>query len=147
MSANFCSFCGSDDFEITEKLVPVEEEVSGNETFNAIKDKTVKKLKVGKQEGSELFNAMKNDVSKSEFLKITKEKTQNISSKVPKGNKSGKIKKVLVVLVVVIVVALSIAVSCIHRCDNCDDFYFGKKHTINFYGDEYVVCDACRWEW
>lgn len=149
MGSNFCSYCGGNDFEITEKLVPVEEaeEVSSNQAFNTIKDKTVEKLKVGKQESAELFNAIKNDVSKSEFLKMTKEKAKNVSSKVPKRNKTGKIKKVLIVLVAIIVVALGIAVSCIHRCDNCEEIFFGEKHTYDFYGDEYVVCDDCRWEW
>lgn len=143
----FCSNCGGNDFEIVEKMLPVEETTSKSEAINSIKDKTVEKLKAGKEEGAELFNAMKNDVSKSEFIKMIREKVKGVSKKAPKENKSGKKKKVLIALAVVIVVALGIGFSCVHRCDNCDDFYFGKKHTFNFYGDEYVVCDDCRWEW
>lgn len=147
MGSKFCSNCGGNDFQIVEKMLPVEEMASKNEALNSIKDKTVEKLKAGKQEGAELVNAMKNDISKSEFLKMTKEKAKNVSNRVPKANKTRKIKKSLIALVVVIVVVLGIAVSCIHRCDNCEEIFFGEKHTYDFYGDEYVVCDDCRWEW
>lgn len=147
MESNFCSNCGNNDFEIIEKMVPVEEMTSKNEVLNSIKDKTVEKLKSGKQESAELFNAMKNDVSKSEFIKITKEKVKGVSNKASKENKSGKKKRVLIALVAVIVVALGIAVSCIHQCDDCERIYFGEKHTYNFWGEEYILCDDCRWEW
>lgn len=142
MEANFCSFCGSNDFEIREKLVPVEEieETSVNETFNVIKDKTVEKLKAGKQEGAELFNAMKNDVSESEFIKITKEKAKGKFSALKKLDTK---KKIIIVAVLAVVVAAVVIVSNINECFYCGETILGGNKFTNMFGEEHVICRDC----
>lgn len=66
-----------------------------------------------------------------------------VNEKLHMSPQNSKILIICLSCILVVVIIASILFSCIHKCDECGDVYFGKKNTISFFGMEEEVCDDC----
>ncbi len=88
---------------------------------------------------NEFVQSVKQDVGSSQTLNMIKNKTKSLFNKANSMNKS---KKIIAAVVAVLLVVLIVATN-IHRCEDCEELYFGKKYTVNFLGEEEDLCKDC----
>lgn len=126
-NAVFCSNCGS-------KLVgDVQPGNFGNQFKQAAQ----------KVQNNEFVQSFKSDINNSKSIGMIKEKAQNTAVKA-KNLSSNQVKKIIIAASVVFVLLLALIVGTnIHKCDECDKTYFGKKHVVAFWGQTENLCKDC----
>lgn len=91
---------------------------------------------------NEFVKSVKDDFSNSKSIGVIKEKVKTINS-----NKNAQKKLIIILTAVIVFVGILTIVSNIHRCDDCDEVYFGKRHKITFFGESEYVCKDCYDDW
>lgn len=51
--------------------------------------------------------------------------------------------KAVIAAAVVLILALIVSFTCVHKCDECGDTYFGKENKVTFFGAEESLCGEC----
>lgn len=136
----FCPNCGS---KIREKKDNISSKV---DIKNSVKD-VVEKVK-----DNEFIQSVKQDVGNSQSINMIKNKVKETSNTVKASNFTKNKKFKIAGIIVTVLVVLLIVVTNIHQCEECDKVYFGKKHTISFWGESENVCKDCyddfySWDW
>lgn len=103
---------------------------------------------VNKVRDNEFVQSVKKDIGSSQSIGMIKEKAQNFQ-KSEKGKKLN-FKKILPIAAIALI--LIIVVSNIHKCDECEEVFFGKKYHVSFFGESEDVCKECYedyydWGW
>lgn len=136
----FCSNCG------TSIGVFTGNNVSGESVPNENQDSSVQNVcfedQINKVKDNEFVKAVKSDVGNSQSLNIIKEKVDTTVEKAKNSNISNKINKKFVILGVV-VIAIFVVVLNLHKCEECEKIFFGKKNVISFWDESSEVCNDC----
>ncbi|MGN0526706.1 MAG: zinc-ribbon domain-containing protein [Acutalibacteraceae bacterium] len=139
--AVFCSNCGAN-----IGVLPVEDAVPGANVPNENQNSSVPNVgfedKINKVKDNEFVKAVKNDVGNSQSLNMIKGKVDTTVEKAKNSNITKKFNKKFVIIGIV-VIAILVVVLNLHKCEECDEIYFGKKNVISFWGESSEVCDDC----
>lgn len=129
-----------------------ESEHYGNDSSNISNSHSTVKEVVNRVKQNEFIQSVKQDVGNSQSINMIKEKVKSKSNSINLADKRNKSKIIILGIIALVVVALLIIGTNIHRCEECDKLYFGKKHTISFWGESEDVCKECyddfySWDW
>lgn len=132
-NAKFCYNCG---VRIDSELVSKK-----TDTQKSVKNVTKKLL------NNEFVKSVKQDFENSQSLGIVKEKVKDtaksVKNKAPEVS-SAQTKKIGIIGgVLAVIIVFVVLVTSIHTCDECDKTYFGKKHTVTFWGETENLCKDC----
>lgn len=164
--AKFCPACGKNEFISEEKtnegiqqnICPnCNTAISEEDTYfcpncgNKLQDRTDAKMTVQtvvsntaeSVKNSAFVQSVKSDLSNSKTVDMIKSSAQNTVKKVKTADNSKKKKGKIVAIISAVVLVLILVVSNIHVCEECDEVYFGKKHTISFWDETEDVCKDC----
>lgn len=135
---NFCPQCGARIEEISYS--------QESETPNNVEDEE-KKIK-----DNEFVQALKQDVGNSQSINMIKNKFESTSEKIKSADDRKKKKFLIIGIIAAAIIVLLVIVTNIHQCEECEKIYFGKRHTISFFGESENVCKDCyndfySWDW
>ncbi len=123
---NFCEFCGAEVGQVNKSKVDV----------------------MGKIKENDFVKSVNKDLKNSATIDTIKKKTQGIGEKINSSHKlKGVLKKKPLIIAVVAVVVLIVILSSLHKCDECEEIYFGKQNKVEIFGEEYKLCDECHDIW
>lgn len=137
----FCSNCGANagnlpsdpvnpDIIVTaENQTPDTPKVNLSETLNRVKD-------------NEFVKSVKNDLGNSQSLNMIKDKVDSTVEKAKNSQVTSKINKKVVIAVVAVIAILVVALN-LHKCEECEEIYFGEKNVVSFWGESAEVCKDC----
>lgn len=124
----FCPNCGNKLQDLTDVKPTVQTVVSN--TAETVKN-------------SAFVQSVKSDLTNSKTVGMIKSSAQNKVKKLKSADSSKKKKGKIVAIIAAVVLVVILVVSNIHVCEECDEVYFGKKHTISFWGETEEVCKDC----
>lgn len=91
----------------------------------------------------QLVQAIKSDFQSSQSVTMLKEKINNTTKKIKSADAAKKKKLKILAIVCAVIIVLLAVVTNIHKCEECDKVYFGKKHTVKFFNQSEDVCKDC----
>lgn len=147
---NFCQYCGSPIEPKTVFCSNCGSKLVGN--FQSGNFGNQIKHAAQKVQNNEFVKSFKSDINNSKSIGMIKEKaqntavkTKNLTSNVKAKNFTSKqVKKIIIAASVVFVLLLALIIGThIHKCDECEEVYFGKKYTISFWGEREDICKEC----
>ncbi len=122
----FCEFCGAEVGQVNKSKADV----------------------MGKIKENDFVKSVNKDLKNSATIDTIKKKTQGIGEKINLSHKlKGVLKKKPLIIAVVAVVVLIVVLSSLHKCDECEEVYFGKQNKVEIFGEEYKLCDECHDIW
>ena len=124
---NFCPYCGKS----------LKNQVKTNSEFQA----AVNTADTVKNNG--IISSVKSDLSNSKTLHLIKDSAQNTIANAKSADASKK-KKIIIGVAIAALLLILVTVICnIHKCDECDKVYIGKKYEISFFDEKEDVCKDC----
>ena len=137
----FCNNCGVNIASLSATCEnPSTDEDMKNQEIDQSKDNLADILNKVKE--NEFVKSVKSDVGNSQSLNVIKEKVASTVEKAKSNQVTRKINK-KIVLALVAVIAILVVVLNLHKCEECEEIYFGEKNIINFWGEYAEVCDDC----
>ncbi|MDO4363121.1 MAG: zinc ribbon domain-containing protein [Clostridia bacterium] len=135
---NFCQYCGS----------PVEPNSvfcsnCGSKLVGGVPNNSMNNQFKQRVQNNEFVQSFRDDINNSKSIGMIKEKAQNTAAKA-KTLSSEQVRKIIIAAVIVFVIALGVIIGTnIHKCDECEKIYLGKKYTISFWGQREDICKEC----
>lgn len=130
-----CPFCGTSIKEADAVFCPN----CGNKLIDVDNEKI--NDNINKMSGNEFVKSLKEDVKNSQSINMIKEKVGSSAEKAKLSNVT-PLKKYIIIFVAFVIVIIGIFFN-IHTCEECDKTFFGKKYTINYWGETETVCRDC----
>lgn len=117
---------------------------SGSETARVIKGTASNVAR--KVNNNAFVQAVRSDLRSSETIQTVKRTVSQTVDKAKSGvsdNTGGKGKRIAAIIAVaVVVIGLTLGLG-LHRCEECDEIYFGKQYKVSFFGETEKVCKDC----
>ena len=164
--ALFCPFCGAaypesataEEAYDPSQVGPVQQNASFEQGQTPVPNssETAKIIKgaasnvAQKVNNNAFVQAVRTDLHNSTTLQTVKNTVSQTANKAinsvssAANNPSGMDKKRIAAIVAAVVIVLGLTVGLnLHRCEKCDEIYFGKQYKISFLGVSEKVCKDC----
>lgn len=137
----FCPNCGTKAEESVTQITPnptVPIPPVSNSTTPTDEENTANPVN-----NQNFVRSLQQDFQNSRSLGILKNKMNTAADKVKNADAEKKKKLKIISIIAVLAIVVLICVTNIHRCEECDKVYLGKKYTIDFWGETENVCKEC----